>query len=140
MFFKRGLLAFVIVIGLLVPVGGAVQRMAWQQGYMAGQAAALGEEGAELPTPRGHWPLRPYTPHNWMSPWGIVLAMGAFLLLFSLTHAGRYRRWRKAMAHGGWGDVHGRWPHPPFSPWYEERRRTTERAAGKAEADEEQED
>ena len=42
MFFKRGLLAFVIVIGLLVLVGGAVQRRSWQQGCQAAQRGCGG--------------------------------------------------------------------------------------------------
>ena len=92
-----------LVIALLVGGGYALYRGAWNQGYMAGQAAAGGESTAPM------WYGHPYAmrPHGFGL--GLFFAIGLGILFFAFI--GKMMRmafWSKAMAGGH---------HPPDPRW-----------------------
>ncbi len=121
MFMKRlfglGFLAVtaVIMLGALGLTGGQRQGSAWTQGYIAGQQAALADEGT-IQTAPPHFPTaRPYARHSF----GLFLFPLFGLMLFCLVPlfllgglfffiGGRHRRHGQCEGNGrhsghGWG-------------------------------------
>jgi hypothetical protein len=105
-----------IVIGLLVLTGTSIYRTGWSQGYVIGQLAARGGDGA----------MMPYPPYGYGSP-GPLLTIG--LILAALLVAGglfRFWAWRtfgKAWTAAGgpkgeqWAEHWRRHRHGPVPPW-----------------------
>lgn len=117
--FPMLLITALIVIGLLMLGGSMIQRSAWTQGYMMGQMAAKGADGA----------IAPYLAYGpgfgggpWLGGFGCLLPLGLLALAFFVVGGFfRHRAW-----HGAGGPQGGppeawnwRWQHhhqgPP--PW-----------------------
>ena len=81
--FGLGFLAVtaVILLGFFGSMGGQRQEMAWTQGYIAGQQAALAGEEAIQTAPPQFGPARPYARHGF----GLFLFPLFGLMLFCLV-------------------------------------------------------
>jgi len=109
-FWRIGLGLLILVIGLAA-IGGAIQRNAWMQGYMAGQFSAGGEGQA----------VSPYMPYGYPgghSIWPWVLGIG---LIVALVMAGKFMRfhaWKKTDGKppADWAK-HWRHYHGHIPPW-----------------------
>lgn len=110
-------LTVLIVIGLLIAGGSAIQRGAWTEGYMIGRLSAGGDDGTVIPyAPYGFgYPTR----HFGFAPF--LCTAGLFVLL--LVMAGKFFRfWAWKQAGGPEGEEwtkhwakHWRGHHGP--PW-----------------------
>jgi hypothetical protein len=126
-------LTTLVVIGLLIIGGFAIHRIGWSQGYVAGQLAAGGEEGAAAPYapysfghPGRYFGFAPF-------PFGAGLFLTVGLLILLLIGIGRiFRFWAWRMTGGPQGQYWHR-PHGPMPRWcwgwekpFEERTERTE--------------
>jgi hypothetical protein len=126
--FKPAVIA-IVVIALIVMGASAIQRSAWSQGYMMGQLAAGGEEGAVAP----YAPYYPggrgfgyYPGHHGSFLGGIfkIVMVGFFVfLIFKLLrrHAWKKAYWHKYSKMKGEGPPPEHWArhwqgHMP--PWF----------------------
>ena len=104
-----------VVFALLGAWSGSVQRDAWLQGYLVGQAA--GGEGAKAA------PLAPFLyggygpfggPRFGSNPFGFLFPLLFFgLVIFGLSRLGRFMAWQRWAAQGGPGGPQG--PQGPGS-------------------------
>jgi len=106
--YRRGFwgvaLLAVLVIGLLFGVGSAIYRDGWSQGYLMGQLAAQGSDGAQL----YGYPVMPYGQHSALGGLGLLLAIGlAFFLIVAVGKPFFFHHWRTAGGPWtrGWKDV-----------------------------------
>ena len=128
-FWMRALVTLVI-IGLLVVGGLALYRAGWSQGYVAGQLAVEGGEGAMAPPSFGYpgrfFGFMPYHPFGASPLLLIPLALLFFAVIGKLIRFVIWGTvWRPAMAGPRpmhWRRFHRHWrhgppPHGPMPPW-----------------------
>ena len=128
--YRRGFwgvaLMAVLVIALLFGVGSAIHRSGWSQGYLMGQLAVQGADGAQLPYPAGY-PVMPHGQHFAFGGLGLLLAIGlAFFLIVAVGKTFFFRHWRMAggpWAHG-WKDVSEEERQAWAKRWHEHGRHT----------------
>lgn len=117
--FPMFIITALIVIGLLMLGGSMIQRSAWTQGYMMGQLAAKGADGAIAP-------YMAYGPGFGGGPFasglGCLIPLGLLALaFFAVGGFFRHRAWHGAEGHQGgptesWNwHWHERHQGPP--PW-----------------------
>ena len=104
-------LAALIIVGLLILGGFAIQRISWSQGYRMGQLAAGGEGVAVVP----------HAPYGLGYHPGLFFTVGLlFLLLIVMGKFFRFWAWKTAG--GPWmmsGAMARHWHRPrgPMPPW-----------------------
>lgn len=134
MIFRRilalGFLAFLLfgLLGFVGMAGRARTESAWMQGYLAGQQAAAGEDGAAANQPYtgpGMYGYGRYSPHfhgygRFFPGFGFFTCLiPLFLFGGFLFMAGRRRRHWHRHGHGPWRHhPHGSWGHGPGQPGF----------------------
>ena len=106
--------AALVVLGLLLAVGGGMQRDAWMEGYTIGRlTAAAGVDGALAPVA----PYMPYAmPHRGPGFGGFLfLLLGGAAFFFVVTRFLHMARWRAWAMQGGQPGAQGDWHGGP--PW-----------------------
>lgn len=117
----RGRWLMMVLVGLLIfaavgGVGSAMQRSAWNEGYMMGRLAIGGQGGAPAPIQ----PYAYYPPHSFggglFSGLGFLLGLG--VLFFLVSSFFRMWRWRAWAMQGGPGAMPGGpWRRPGHEAW-----------------------
>jgi len=112
-------LAALIVVGLLIAGGSAIQRSAWSQGYMMGRLSASGDDGGVVPYAPYGYPGRHVGPSSFLCGVGPLFTVGLlFLLLVGAGKIFHFRAWKEAggpLGEGWAKHWHQRHGHMP--PW-----------------------
>ena len=117
-----------MVIGLLVVGGSAIQRSAWSQGYMMGRLSASGDDGGVVPYAPYGYPGRHFDLSSLLCGVGPLFTIGLLLLL--LVGVGKmlhFRAWKQAGGPPGEGWAkHWHRHHGHMPPWCWDREEPSE--------------
>jgi len=119
----RGRWLMMVLVGLLIfavvgGIGSAMQRNAWNEGYMMGRLAIGGQDGAPAPMqPYAYsYPRQGFGGGGFFGGLGFLLGLG--LLLFLVSGFFRIWRWRAWAMQGGPGAMPGgSWRGPGHEAW-----------------------